>query len=122
MSSPKPKPMNFVNPAPVEGTPTAAWKATGPFAVANLPSSEILSPDASTNVKATTIAPATKDAKTSSAGTLVSMLAELMLHAKLPITELFAHVQKIILETLTQSASQNVLHMLIVLQTGRVSD
>jgi len=52
----------------------------------------------------------------------VLMPVELMLHARLPITEQFAHVQKIILETLTPSASQNVLPMLIVLQTGLVLD
>jgi len=114
--------MNFVNPAPAEGIPTVAWKATEPFAVAKLPSSEILSPDANTNVKVTTIAPATKDARTSSAETPVSMLAELMHHVKLPITELCAHVQKITLETPTRNAFQNVLLMLIVPQTGRVSD
>jgi len=114
--------MNFVNPAPAEGILTAAWKATGPSAAAKQPSSEILSPDASTNVKATTIVPATKDAKTSSAETPVLMLAELMLLVRFPITELFAHVQKIILETLTPNAFQNVLHMLIVLQTGHALD
>jgi len=114
--------MSFVSPVPVEGILIAEWKITEPFAVVNPHTSEILSPDANMNAKATTIVPATKDAKTLSVETHAPMLAERMLHVKLPITELFAHAQKITSEIHTPNVSQNVLHMLIVLQTGHALD
>jgi len=109
--------MNCVNQVLAEGILIAGWKATGQFAPANQPLSEILLMDVGTSVKATTIVHQANLARTSNARTHVSMLAELMPVARSSIIVLFVLVPKIILEIHTSDASQNVLLMLIVLRT-----